>query len=186
MKAAEAAAVAAANHCVSIKFSFAPLGDVLEPVSSTLPVGAAAFSADIMSTAMLTPGAKLASPDAVAADMSVATTVAPSKLETATADAKVAGVTFPSLESANLATAEVAATADLPVPKDNVNVAFFSGGMSFLESVATVTATEEAAATDVTFPTVSSPILPRRRHLRPLTLWSLLILRQCLPREWLL
>jgi hypothetical protein len=75
VKAAEAAAVAAANYCVSIEFSFALLGDVLEPVSSTLPAGAATFSADIMPTAVLTPGAKLASPDAVAADVFVATTV---------------------------------------------------------------------------------------------------------------
>jgi hypothetical protein len=104
VKSAKAAAVAAANHCVSIKFSFAPLGDVLEPVSSTLPAGAAAFSANIMPTAVLTPGAKLASPDAVAADVSVATTVAPSKLVTATAEAEAADVTVPSLESANLAT----------------------------------------------------------------------------------
>jgi hypothetical protein len=79
VKAAEAAAVAAANHRVSIEFSFAPLGDVLEPVSSTLPAGAATFSADIMPTAVLTPGAKLASQDAVAADVSVATMVAPPK-----------------------------------------------------------------------------------------------------------
>ncbi len=78
VKAAEATAVAAANHRVSIKFSFALLGDVLEPVSSILPAGAAAFSANIMPTAVLTPGAKLASPDAVAADVSFATTVAPS------------------------------------------------------------------------------------------------------------
>jgi hypothetical protein len=145
VKAAEAAAVAAANHRVSIKFSFAPLGDVSEPVSYTLPAGATAFSADIMPTAVLTPGAKLASPDAVAADVSVATMVVPSKLVTATAEAEVADVTVPSLESANLATADVAATADLPVPKVNANAALFSGGMSFLESVAAVTATEEAA-----------------------------------------
>jgi hypothetical protein len=156
VKAAEAAAVASANHRVSIKFSFAPLGDVSETVSSTLPAGAATFSADIMPIVVLTPGAKLASPDAVAADVSVATMVAPSKLVTATADAEVADVTVPSLESANLATAEVAATADLPVPKVNANAALFSEGMSFLKSVAAATTTKEAAATDVTFPTVPS------------------------------
>jgi hypothetical protein len=156
VKSAKAAAVAAANHCVSIKFSFASLGDVLEPVSSTLPAGAAAFSANIMPTVVLTPGAKLSSPDAVAADVSVATMVAPSELVTATTEAEVADVTVPSLESANLATAAVAATMDLPVPKVNVNAASFSGGMSFVESVAALTATEEAAATDVTFPTVPS------------------------------
>jgi hypothetical protein len=123
VKSTKAAAVAAANHRVSIKFSFAPFGDVLEQVSSTLPAGAAAFSADVMPTAVLTPGAKLASPEAVAADVSVSTTVAPSKVVTATAEAEVADVTVPSLESANLATAEVAATADLPVPKVNANAA---------------------------------------------------------------
>jgi hypothetical protein len=156
VKAAEAADVAAANHCMSIEISFALLGDVSEPVSSTLPAGAAAFSANIMPTVVLTHGAKLASPDAVAADVSVATTVAPSKLVTATAEAEVADVTVPSLESANLAMAEVAATADFPVPKVNANAASFSGGMSFYKSVAAVTATEVAAATDVTFPTVPS------------------------------
>jgi hypothetical protein len=65
LKAAKATAVAAANHCASIKFSLAPLGDVLEPVSSTLPAGSAVVSSDIMPTAVLTPGAKLASPDAL-------------------------------------------------------------------------------------------------------------------------
>jgi hypothetical protein len=156
VKSAKAAAVAAANHRVSIKFSFAPLRDVLEPVSYTLPALAAAFSADIMPTAVLTPGAKLASPDAMAADVPAATTVASSKLVTVTAEAEIADVTIPSLQSANLPTAEVAATADLPVPKVNANAASFSGGMSFVESEATVTATEEAAAADVTFPTVPS------------------------------
>ncbi len=125
-------------------------------MSSTLPAGAAAFSANIMHTVVLTPGAKLASSNAVAADVSVATMVAPSKLMTATAEAVVADVTVPSLESANLALAEVAATVDLLVFKVNANAASFSGGMSFSESVAAVTATEEAAATDVTFPTVLS------------------------------
>jgi hypothetical protein len=64
VKAAEAAAVAAASHRASIEFSFAPLGDVLEPVSSTFPAGAAAFSANIMPTAVLAPTAKFAPPDA--------------------------------------------------------------------------------------------------------------------------
>jgi hypothetical protein len=156
VKSAKAAAVAADNHHVSIKFSFAPLGDVSEPVSSSLPAGAAAFLANILPTAVLTPGAKLASPDAVAADVSVATTVAPSKLVTPTAEAEVADGSVPGLESTNIATVEVAAIVDLPVPKVNANGALFSGGMLFLESVAAVTATEEAAAADVTFPTVPS------------------------------
>jgi hypothetical protein len=112
VKAAEAAAVAAANHRASIEFSLAPLGNVLEPVSSTLPAGSAAVSSNIMPTAVLTPGAKLASPDAVAADVSVAITVAPTKVVIATAEAEVADVTVPILESA-YATAEVAAIADL-------------------------------------------------------------------------
>ncbi len=62
VKAAEAAAVAAANHHASIEISSAPLGDVLEPVSSSLPAGAAAFLADIMPTAVLAPTAKFAPP----------------------------------------------------------------------------------------------------------------------------
>jgi hypothetical protein len=57
VKAAKAAAVAAANHCASIKFPLVPLGDVLELVSSTLPAGAAAVSANIMPSVVLTPGA---------------------------------------------------------------------------------------------------------------------------------
>ncbi len=48
---------------------------------------------------------------------------------TTTTEAEVADVTVPSLESANLTMAEVAATADLPVLKINANVALFSGGM---------------------------------------------------------
>jgi hypothetical protein len=92
----------------------------------------------------------------VAADFSVATMVAPTKVVTATAEAEVADVTVPILESANYALAEVAATVDLLVPV-NVNAALFSGGMLFVESVAAVTATEEEAAdADVTFPTVPS------------------------------
>ncbi len=71
VKAAEAPAVAAANHRASIEFSLALLGDVLEPVSSTLPASSAAVSSNIMPTAVLTPGAKLASLDAVAADVSL-------------------------------------------------------------------------------------------------------------------
>ncbi len=155
VKAAEAAAVAAANYPASIKFSLILLGDVLEPVSSTLPAGSAADSSDIMPTVVLTPGAKLASPDAVAADVSVAITVAPTKVATATAEAEMADVTVPILESA-YATAEVAAIKDLPVP-GNANAALFSGGMLFEESVASVTAAEEEAAdADVTFTTVPS------------------------------
>ena len=108
-----------------------------------------------MPTAVLTPGAKLASPDAVAADVSIAITVAPIKVVTATAEAEVADVTVPISESA-YATAEVALIADLPVP-GNANAALFSGGMLFEESVAAVTAAEEEAAdADVTFPTVPS------------------------------
>ncbi len=80
VKSAEAAAVAAANHRVSINFSFAPLGDVLEPVSSTLPAGAAAFSADIMPTAVLAPTAKFALPEALAADVSIPPAAAHSTL----------------------------------------------------------------------------------------------------------
>ncbi len=60
VNAANAAAVAATNHCVSIEFPLAPIGDVLEPMSSTLPAEVAVFSvANIMPTAVLAPTAKL-------------------------------------------------------------------------------------------------------------------------------
>ncbi len=91
----------------------------------------------------------------MATDVSIAITVAPTKVVTATAEAEVADVTVPILESA-YAMAEVAAILDLPVP-GNANAALFSGGMLFEESVAAVTAAEEEAAdADVTFPTVPS------------------------------
>jgi hypothetical protein len=111
VRAAEAAAVAAANHCTSIKFSFALLGDVLEPVSSTLPAGAATFSADIMPTAVLAPTAKFAPPDALAADVSIPPAAAYSMLGVTTmarAEAASADATVATAASANLSTAEAA------------------------------------------------------------------------------
>jgi hypothetical protein len=65
VNAANATAVAAANPWRSIEFPLAPLADVSEPVSSTLPAGVATFSvAGIMPTAVLAPTAKFAWPEA--------------------------------------------------------------------------------------------------------------------------
>jgi hypothetical protein len=81
VNAAKATAVAAANPHGSIEFPSAPIAVVSEPVSSTLPYGVLTFSfADIMPTAMLAPTAKFARPEAVAADVSVATAAAYSTL----------------------------------------------------------------------------------------------------------
>jgi hypothetical protein len=72
VNAANTAAVTDANPWRSIKFPLAPIADVLEPVSSTLPAGVATFSvANIMPTAVLAPTAKFAWLEAVAADVSV-------------------------------------------------------------------------------------------------------------------
>jgi hypothetical protein len=102
------AAVAATNPCGSIKFPSALIADVSEPVSSTLPAGVLAFSfADIMPTAALVPTAKLARPEAVAADVSVATAAACSMLDGTTlarAEAEATDVTVATAASANLAT----------------------------------------------------------------------------------
>ncbi len=108
VKASESTAVAAANHHASIKFSFALLGNVSEPVSSTLPAGAAAFSANIMPTAVLAPTAKFAPLDALAADVSVLPVAAYSTLGMTTvagAEAASADVTVSTAASANLSTA---------------------------------------------------------------------------------
>jgi hypothetical protein len=119
VNAANAAAVAATNPPRRIACPLAPIVDVLEPVSSTLPAGIAAFPvADIMLTAVLAVTAKFARLEAVAADVSVATAAAYSTLGVtiaATAEAVATAVTVTTAASANLATAEVAA-ADVPVP----------------------------------------------------------------------
>ncbi len=119
VNAANAAAVAAANPCRRIACPLAPIADVLEPVSSTLPTGVAAFPvADIMPTAALALTAKFARPEAVAADVSVATAAAYSTLGVtimATTETAAADVTVATAASANLATAEAVA-ADVPVP----------------------------------------------------------------------
>ncbi len=74
VNAANAAAVAAANPCRRIACPLAPIADVSEPVSYTLPAGVAAFPlADIMPTAALAVTAKFYRPESVAADVSVAT-----------------------------------------------------------------------------------------------------------------
>ncbi len=113
MNDANAAAVAAANPRRSIKIPLALLVEVSKPVSSTLPAGIAAFSvADIMPT--------FARPEAVAADVSVATVAAYSTLggtTVAIAEAAAADVTVATAASANLAAAEAAA-ADFSVPVD--------------------------------------------------------------------
>jgi hypothetical protein len=118
VNAANAAAVAATNPCRKIACPLAPTADVLEPVSSTLPVGIAAFPvANIMPTAALALTAKFARPEAVAADVSIATAAAYSMLGVtiaATSEAAAAVVTVATAASANLATAEAAA-ADVPV-----------------------------------------------------------------------
>jgi hypothetical protein len=63
MNAGNATAVAAANPRGSIKFPSAPIADVSELVSSTLPDGVLAFSfADIMPTVALAPNAEFARP----------------------------------------------------------------------------------------------------------------------------
>jgi hypothetical protein len=86
VNAANAAAVTAANLQRSIKFPLAPIADVLEPVSSTLPAGVATFSvADIMSTAVLAPTAKFAWPEALPADVSIPPAAAYSTLGVTTA-----------------------------------------------------------------------------------------------------
>ncbi len=117
VNAANAAAVTAANPCRKPACSLAPTADVSVPVSSILPAGITAFpTADIMPTAALAPTAEFARREAVAADASVATAVAYSKLGVTIADddanmevqtVKVLSVT------ANFATAEAAA-AEVP------------------------------------------------------------------------
>jgi hypothetical protein len=87
-------------------------------VSSTLLAGVAAIpAADIMPTSALALTAKFARPEAVAADVSVATVAAYTMLGmtiAATAEAVATDVTVATVASANLATAEAAAT-DVPV-----------------------------------------------------------------------
>ncbi len=156
VNAANAAAVAAANPWRSIEFPLAPIADVLEPVSSTLPAGIATFSvADIMPTAVLAPTAKFARPEAAAADVSVPPAEAYSTLGVTTAaraEAASADVTVAAAASANLSTAEAAA-ADLPAP---ANSAARAEAASADVTVATAASsnlfTAEAAATDLPVP----------------------------------
>jgi hypothetical protein len=87
LNAANAAAVAAANPCRKPACPLAPTADVSALVSSTLPAGVVAFpAADIMLTVALAPIAKFARPEAVAADVSVATAAAYSTLGVTIAD----------------------------------------------------------------------------------------------------
>jgi hypothetical protein len=94
--------------------------------------------------------------DSEAVDMSVAAAASSTLIETATDEAAAADVTVPTVASANLATAEVAATAEVMFPIDIVELS--SKGMAFVESVATgvgletaesKTDEEEEAALDV-------------------------------------
>jgi hypothetical protein len=109
--------LAAAYPCGSIKFPLALIADVSEPVTSTLPAGVLAFSfANIMPTAALAPTAEFARPEAVTADVPVATVAAYSMLcgtTMAIEEAVAAAVAVATPASANLATAEAVAT-DLP------------------------------------------------------------------------
>jgi hypothetical protein len=146
VNAANIAAVAAANPRRRIARPLALTADVSKLVSSTLPTGVAAFPvAGIMPTAALALTAKFVSPEAVAADVSVATAVAYSTLGViaATAEAVAADVTVATAASANLATAETAA-ADVPVPVALV-------ALSSASSVAV-----DFAATAVVAPVVAS------------------------------
>jgi hypothetical protein len=119
VNAANNAVVAATNPCRRIACSLALIADVLEPVSSTVPAGVAAFPVpNVMPTVVLALTAKFARPEAVAADVSVATVAAFSTLGVTTAaiaKAAASDVTVTTAASANLATAEAVA-ADLPVP----------------------------------------------------------------------
>jgi hypothetical protein len=108
VNAANATAAAAANPCRSIEFPSAPIANVSEPVSSTLLDGVLAFSfANIMPTVALAPTAKFARPEAVAADVSVATVAAYSTLggtTVARAEEEAADVAVATAVSANLVT----------------------------------------------------------------------------------
>jgi hypothetical protein len=147
VNAASPAAVTAANPWRSIEFSLAPIADVSEPVSSTLPAGVATFSvADTMPTAVLAPTAKFSQPEAVAADVYVPPAAAYFTLGVTTAaraEAASADVTVATAASANLSTAETMA-ADLPVPVDTAPSS--SAGMAIAE----------AAAADIRFKTAAS------------------------------
>jgi hypothetical protein len=124
-----------------------PNSGVSEPVTSTLPSGITTFPvANIMLTAALAVTAKFARPEAVAADVSIATAAAYSTLGVTTAaiaEAAAADVTVATAASANLATVEAAAAA-LPVP---VNTAALSSASS---------AAAEFSAAAVVAPVVAS------------------------------
>jgi hypothetical protein len=178
VNAANAAAVPAANPWRSIEFPLAPIADVSEPVSSTLPAGVATFSvSNIMPTAVLASTAKFAWPEALAADVSVPPAAAYSTLGVTTmarAEAASTDVTVATAASAKLSTAE-AASADLTVCVDtaaraeaasaDVTVATAaSANLSTAEAVAAdlpvpldSAARAEAASADVTVATAASP-----------------------------
>jgi hypothetical protein len=119
----------------------APIADVLEPVSSSLPAGIAAFpAANIMPTAALAITSKFARLESVAADMSVTTAAAYSTVgvtTAATAEAAAADVTVATAASSNLATAEAVA-ADLPVPVDTAALSSASSAAAEFAAAAVV------------------------------------------------
>jgi hypothetical protein len=160
VNAVNAAAVAATNPQRSIKFPLAPIADVSEPVSSTLPAGIATFSvADIMPTAVLAPTAKSAWPETLAADVSVPPAAAYSTLGVTTvarAEPASADVTVATAASANHSTVEAAAV-DLLVPVDTSARAEAASADATVATAASANlSTAEVAATDLPVPVDSA------------------------------
>jgi hypothetical protein len=165
VNAANAAAVAAANPWRSIEFPLAPIADVLEPVSYTLPAGVATFSvANIMPTAVLVPTAKFVWPEAVAADVSIPPAAAYSTLSVTTAaiaEAAASDVTVATVASANLSTAEAAA-ADTPVPVNTAALSF--AGMAIAEAAAADVHFKTAASANLATADIRNPDSAHRNH----------------------
>ncbi len=160
VNAANPAAVAAAIPWRSIEFPLAPIAEVSEPVSSTLPAGVATSSVpNIMPTAVLAPIAKFAWPEAVAADVSIPPAAAYSMLGVTTAaraEAASTDVTVATAASANLSTAEVVA-ADLTVPVDTGARAEAASADVTVTTVASANlSTAEAVAADLPVPVDSA------------------------------
>ncbi len=165
VNAANATAVAAANPCGSIKFPSASIADVSEPVSSTLSDGILAFSfaADNMPTAALATTAKFARPEAVPADVSVATATAYSMLggtTAARAGAEAADVAVATAVSANLATeaADVAVATAV-----SANLATAQAAAAYLPSAPTnAPAVMAPTALAATIPSVVAAVAPKK------------------------
>jgi hypothetical protein len=164
VNAANATAVAAANLRGIIEFLSALIADVSEPVSSTLPDGVLAFSfANIMPTAALAPTANFARPEAVAADVSVATAAAYSTLGGTTmarAEAEAADVAVATAVSANLAT-EAADVAVATVVSANLAIA--QAAATYLPPAPTDAPTAMApAASAATVSSVVAAVAPKK------------------------